>query len=139
MIGASAIVFRLFVTSSSRMTIETTGRNSNEAERTHDQARGEKIRIIQRATSWALAMGFVGVLAILGGTVWGSYVTSIREARVFASVSATAFGQGFCDRALRLAVAGLPPDEGAFPASFHSRQLQGQLSFFATALNVLFD
>jgi hypothetical protein len=72
-------------------------------------------------------------MVILGGAVWGSYQTSQREARVFASVSATAFGQGFCDRALRLAVAGLPPDKGAFPISFRSRQLQGQLSFFETA------
>ena len=63
----------------------------------------------------------------------GAYRTSQREARVFASVSAIAFGQGFCDRALRLAVAGLPPDEGAFPLSFRSRQLQSQLSFFGTA------
>ena len=97
------------------MTTETTERKSKEAELARDQVHVEKtIRILKRE-SWALAAGFVGVMLILGGTVWGSYRTSQREARVFASVSATAFGQGFCDRALRLAVAGLPPDEGAFP------------------------
>ena len=93
----------------------------------------EKTRRIQKRASWALAAAFVGVMVILGSTVWGAYRTSQREASVFASVSAIAFGQGFCDRALRLAVAGLPPDEGAFPLSFRSRQLQSQLSFLGTA------
>jgi hypothetical protein len=50
-----------------------------------------------------------------------------------ASLGASAFARRFCDRALRLAVAGLPPGEGASPLSFRSRELQGELAFFASA------
>ncbi len=105
------------------MTTETAEHDLKEAEQARDQVHVEKTRRFQKRARWAPAAGFLGVIFILGGTVWGSYRTSQREARVFASISATAFGQGFCDRALRLAVAGLPPDEGAFPLSFRSRQL----------------
>src|SRR5271170_6927233 len=115
------------------MTIEAAEHEVKEATLAREQVRVEKTRKFLRRTSWMLAASFVGVLAALGGTVWVSYRTSQREADVFASVSATAFGQGFCDRALRLAVAGLPPDEGASPILFRSRQLQGALSFFGSA------
>jgi WD40 repeat protein len=50
----------------------------------------------------------------------------------FRRLSEIAFAQGFCDRALRLAVAGLPPNDGASPLSFRSPLLQGELSAFGS-------
>ena len=47
--------------------------------------------------------------------------------------------QGFCDRALRLAVAGLPPLDGAFPLSFRSPVLQGELSSFGSMQDCYFQ
>ena len=120
------------------MTTETEEREAKEAAFARDQVHVEKTRRSLRRMSWALAAGFVAVIVILGGAVWESYRTSQREAGVFASLSATAFGQGFCDRALRLAVAGLPPGEGASPLSFRSRQLQGELSLFGSAPDCYF-
>ena len=58
---------------------------------------------------------------------------------MFASLSASAFAQRFCDRALRLAVAGLPPGEGASPLSFWSRELQGELAFSRPRPIAIFD
>ena len=87
----------------------------------------------------ALAAGFIAVGAALSGAAWESYRTSQREAWIFASLSADAFKQGFCDRALRLAVAGLPPVEGAFALSFRSPVLQGELSSFASMQDCYFQ
>src|SRR5690348_15163584 len=98
-----------------------------------EDARAEQARRWVRIASWALAAGFLVVAAAVVGTIRESYRTSQREARVFASDSAAAFAQGFCDRALRLAVAGLPPAKGAALASYRSPQLQGDLSYFASA------
>src|ERR1700692_1520019 len=86
-----------------------------------------KIREILAGPAVLAAIGAVGVLVALGSAMWASYRTSQREAAIFASLSATAFEQGFCDRALRLAVVGLPPMRGASPLSFSSTQLQGEL------------
>jgi WD40 repeat protein len=80
----------------------------------------------------AVAAGFIAAGAALRGAAWESYRTSQREARIFASLSADAFKQGFCDRALRFAVVGLPPLDGAFPLSFRSPVLQGELSLFGS-------
>ena len=115
------------------MSTETTEGGAKEGASPHEPVNVEKTRRFQKRTSWALAVGFVGVMLTLGGTLRESYRTSQREAGVFASATATAFAQGFCDRALRLAIAGLPPDVGASPTSFRSRQLQGELSFFGSA------
>ena len=98
----------------------------------------EKSRRIQRITRWALAAISVTGVAALSLATWQSYQTSKREAAIFASLGASAFAQGYCDRALRLVVAGLPPGEGAFPPSFWSPQLQGELSFFASSTNCKF-
>jgi hypothetical protein len=81
---------------------------------------------LSKSTILGLAAGFIAVGAALSGAAWESYRTSQREASIFASLSADAFKQGFCDRALRLAVAGLPPLNGAFPRSFRSPVLQGE-------------
>ena len=80
---------------------------------------------LSKGTILAVAAGFIAVGAALS-SAWESYRTSQREASIFASLSADAFKQGFCDRALRLAVAGLPPLNGAFPLSFRSPILQGE-------------
>lgn len=98
----------------------------------------EKIRRIPMSTILAVAAGIVSVGASLGAA-WESYRTSQREAQIFASLSADAFRQGYCDRALRLAVAGLPPVEGASPTSFRSPVLQGELSLFGSAQDCYFQ
>jgi Tol biopolymer transport system component len=85
-----------------------------------------------------LAVGSIALIAALVGAIWSSYRTSQREAAIFATLSETAFAQGFCDRALRLAIAGLPPTEGASPLSYRSPLLQGDLSFFGSGRNCFF-
>jgi hypothetical protein len=87
----------------------------------------------------AVAAIVAAVMVGLGRSVWESYQTSQREAAIFASLSATAFEQGFCDRALRLAIAGLPQSVGASPISFRSPQLEGDLSFFGSQHNCYFQ
>jgi WD40 repeat protein len=87
---------------------------------------------LSKSTILAVAGGLVVAAAALCGAAWESYRTSQREAQIFASLSADAFRLGFCDRALRLAVAGLPPLNGASPLSFRSPVLQGELSLFGS-------
>ena len=94
---------------------------------------------LSKSTILAVAAGFIAAGAALSGAAWESYRTSQREARIFASLSADAFKQGFCDRALRLAVAGLPPLNGAFPLSFRSPVLQGELSSFGSMQDCYFQ
>src|SRR6516165_240161 len=89
-------------------------------------------------TRLIFAAAFAAAVAILGGAIWQSYETAQREASVFASLAATAFQQGFCDRALRLAVAGLPPSRGALPMTFRSPQLEAELSSFASSHDCYF-
>ena len=72
--------------------------------------------------SLVLVAAVAAVAGACGGVLWQSYQTSRREAAVFASLSATAFEQGFCDRALRLAMAGLPPTRGSLGPSFRTPQ-----------------
>ena len=93
---------------------------------------------LSKGTILAVAAGFIAAGAALSGAAWESYRTSQREARIFASLSADAFKQGFCDRALRLAVAGLPPLNGAFPLSFRS-PVQGELSSFGSMQDCYFQ
>jgi hypothetical protein len=113
-------------------------REANEVALERERAHVEKTRRFLNRLIWVLAVAFVGMAAVLVGTMLDSYRTAQREAGIFASVSAAAFEQGFCDRALRLAVAGLPPDAGRSPLSFQPRQLQGDLSFFASAHDCFF-
>src|SRR5580704_13729750 len=97
------------------------------------QVHVEKSRSPQRIARRGLAVVSVAGVAALSLATWQSYQTSKREAAIFASLSASAFAQHFCDRALRLAAAGLPPSEGAFPTSYRSLQLQGELAYFASS------
>src|ERR1700691_2043548 len=93
---------------------------------------------VQRGICWAIGTALVVLMAAFVGTIWLANWTSQREATIFASLSTTAFRQGFCDRALRLAVAGLPALEGAFPWSYRSPQLQGELALFASDQDCFF-
>ena len=103
------------------------------AERVAEQTRLARERRNLRRARWALSIVFVVVMAALGGALWQSYQTSKREAAVFASSSAIVSEQGFCDRALRMAVAGLPPSQGSSPLTFRSRELEDGLSRYASA------
>ena len=98
----------------------------------------EKTRSLQRIGRRGFVVIFVAGIAALSLATWQSYQTSEREAAIFASLSASAFAQPFCDSALRLVVAGLPPSEGASPTTFRSRQLQGELAYFASASDCKF-
>ena len=99
----------------------------------------EKMRKIRNGKMSILAAGFFAVMVTFGDAMLKSSRTSQREASIFASLSATAFEQGFCDRAGRLAVAGLPPAEGASAMSFRSPKLQGELSFFGSKHDCYFE
>src|SRR5580704_14493677 len=93
----------------------------------------ENSRRHQRMMRRALTLVSIAGIAALGLAAWQSYQISKREAAIFASLGASAFAEHFCDRALRLVVAGLPPREGASPTSFRSRELQGELAYFASS------
>lgn len=97
------------------------------------------MRPLLKKTSRTLAVGSIAVTAALVGAIWSSDRTSEREAAIFATLSGTAFAQGFCDRALRFAIAGMPPIEGASPLSFRSPLLQGDLSFFGSGRDCYFQ
>lgn len=90
-----------------------------------------KTRRFQKRAGWAL--GAVAVLLLFAMAVfWQVRQTSSWEATVFASKAEDAFQRGYCDRALRLAVAGLPP-MGSLPVSFTSPDLEAALSRYGTA------
>jgi WD40 repeat protein len=107
-------------------------RRSEDAERSAERVRLARERRNLRRLRWALTGYFIAGMAALGGALWQSYQVSKQAAAGFASTSATASEQGFCDRALRLAVAGLPPSQGSSPLTFRSRELEDGLSRFAS-------
>jgi WD40 repeat protein len=118
---------------------EAAERDAKEVALAREQAQIARTRKLQKRASWALAAVFVAVMGALSVALSQSYETSKREAVVFESAALVAFQQtGICDRAIRMAVAGLPPDEGASPISFRSRELQDDLSIFAAAHNCHF-
>ena len=67
------------------------------------------------------------------GALWQAYETSKREAAVFASEAQSAFSDGYCDRAMRFALAGLPPTRGAFPLAYFSGELDRDLLQYPSA------
>ena len=105
-------------------------REANEVALERERAHVEKTRRFLNRLIWVLAAAFVGMAAVLAGTMLNSYRTAQREAAIFASVSAAAFGQGFCDRALRLAVAGLPPDRRPLAAFVSAATVAGRFVVF---------
>ena len=119
---------------------ETAEREAKEAALARELAQVARTRKLQKRAGLALAAVFVAVIAALAGALWQSYQTSKREAAVFASAAQVAFQQtGICERALRMAVAGLPPSDGASPLSFRSSELQGDLSLFASSHDCYFQ
>src|SRR5258707_4525370 len=66
------------------------------------QAQVEKTIRLRRLARGALAVISVTGVVALSLATWLSYQTSKREAAIFASLSASAFAHGYCDRALRL-------------------------------------
>ena len=120
------------------MTIETPASQATDVALERERERVAKTRRFLNRLIWALAIVLAGTIAVLAGTLAESYRNARREAAIFASISAAAFRDGFCDRALRFAVAGLPPSKGSLPLSFQPRQLQGDLSFFASARDCYF-
>jgi len=73
-----------------------------------------RTRRFQKRSAWALA-AVAGLMAAgVVATAWQYHATSLRESNVLASIADKAFQDGYCDRALRYAVAGLPP-RGATP------------------------
>jgi WD40 repeat protein len=121
------------------MPTEQATRESDQAPLVREPTPVERTATHSSRAGWALAAGFVAVMLAFGGTLRESYLTSQRESGIFASLGASAFGQGFCDRALRFLVAGLPPDEGASPLSFRSRELEDDLSYFASKRDCYFQ
>ena len=117
---------------------EDAERSAERVRLAREQAQIARTRKFQKRTSWALTVIFIVVIAALAGALWQSYQTSKQAAAVFASTSATAFAQDFCDRALRMVVAGLPPSQGASPLIFSSSELEGDLSLYASAKNCPF-
>lgn len=92
----------------------------------------ERIRILMRMTIGLVAVA--GLITVAWGfhTVWQAHATSKREANVFLSRAQAAFNQGYCDRALRYAVAGLPGVGATWP-QYRSQDLEGALARFASA------
>jgi WD40 repeat protein len=108
-------------------------RDRENSERKSEQLRLARERKNLRRVRWALAAFFVVVMAALGGALWQSYQTSKREAAVFASEAEAAFRAGLCDRALRMAMAALPPAKGGAILTFRSIELENALSRYASA------
>ena len=102
------------------------------------ERRAEEIRIVRerrnlRRVRWVLIAFAAVVAAALASAFWQSYQTSKREAAVFASEADAAFRAGLCDRALRMAEAGLPPVKGAPIWAFRSVNLEDELSRYASS------
>ena len=106
---------------------------AKEAELRSEEQRLARERRNLRRARWALAAFFLAVTAALGGTLWQVYQTSKREAAVFASQAEIAYRARYCDRALRMGVAGLPPPRGGSILHFVSRELEDALSRHASA------
>jgi hypothetical protein len=84
-----------YETASAETATEAVGEHPREVAM-RGEAPVQTTRRFQKKISWALAAAFIVMMAVLGGATWESYRTSEREAAVFGSVGATAFGQGFC-------------------------------------------
>ena len=61
-----------------------------------------------RRTRWLQRVASALLVVIMMAAAWLSYTAAKRESQLFASKANDAFEQGYCDRAVRYAVAGLP-------------------------------
>jgi WD40 repeat protein len=96
-----------------------------------DAEQKAKARAQRRSARLVWAVGVLAFL-MLAGTLRQVHETALREARVFTSVAEAAFEDGYCDRALRLALAGLPPP-GATILSPDSPELDAALPRYSSA------
>jgi hypothetical protein len=86
----------------------------------------------QRRLAWALAVAAALVLFGLAAALQTARETSRREAVIFARESLAQFQDGYCDRAMRLAIAGLPPP-GASPLKVTSQTTTASSAARSTA------
>ena len=89
------------------MTTETPASEATEGAFERERARVERTQKISQQIDLGAGRRFRRRDSLLAGTMIHAYRNAQREAGIFASISAAAFKQGFCDRALRLAVATL--------------------------------
>ena len=110
-----------------------TASRTAQTERLHqEQEQVTRTKQFQRRAAWGLSGVFLLVILGAFATAWEARRTSAREALIFLSAAEVAFREGYCDRALRLAVAGLPPP-GATPlVSVRLPQLQVALARYAS-------
>src|SRR5262249_40175392 len=98
-----------------------------EAARIHREKQAiAQIRKVQRRM-WA-AMVAVATLTGIGiaALIWLGFSVNERESRLFASKARDAFELGYCDRAIRLAIAGLPL-RALFSFSVWSQEAEDEL------------
>ena len=96
-----------------------------------------RTRRFQKRSAWALAAVAGLMVAGVVATAWQYHATSLRESNVLASIADKAFQDGYCDRALRYAVAGLPP-RGATPLVARNADLELALLRYASACRLEF-
>jgi WD40 repeat protein len=97
-----------------------------------DFIRTSRREAIARRRYWIGGLAFL----VIAGLVLRAIqlrATSAREAEVFLSQAGAMFETGYCDQALRLAIAGLPPLKGASWLNVRSRELEDALSRFASS------
>ena len=100
-------------------------RRASQARAAEEKQQVEKVRRFQRRAGWALSVVGLLVVAMLFAVVMESRSTFQREAHVFAQLATDASRDGFYDRALRYAIAGLPPRKGEWsPITPWSKQLE---------------
>jgi len=75
----------------------------------------DRTRLLQRRSAWALSLIALLVVAAVVVAAISARSTFKREATVFANISADSIQDGQPDKALRLALSGLPDREGALP------------------------
>jgi WD40 repeat protein len=97
-----------------------------------DFIRTSRREAIARRRYWVGGLSFL-VIAGLALRAIQLRATSAREAEVFLSQARAMFETGYCDQALRLAIAGLPPLKGASWLNVRSRELEDALSRYASS------
>jgi WD40 repeat protein len=104
--------------------------DSRKAEQARARREAEQLAARERAQRRArVALTGIFVLTVLTAAwaAWQARETAKREARIVTSLAQKAAREGHYDRAMRIAVQGLPPI-GALPFSFHSEEVEAVLS-----------
>lgn len=104
--------------------------DSRKGEQARAQREAEQLAARERAQGRArVALGCLFALAILTAVwaAWQSRETAKREAKIMTSLAHKAASEGYYDRAMRIALQGLPPP-GALPFAFRSEEVEAVLS-----------